>query len=452
MLNLTEINQMVNGQLHGKDITVRSIAIDTRTLTPDSLYIGIKGENFDGNAFVGQAEQAGAIAAIVEKPVSTDLPYIQVENSRQALADIASGWRQRFNLKMVAVTGSNGKTTVKEMIAAILSEQAPVLFTQGNLNNEIGVPLTLLRLTDEHQFAVIEMGANHVGEIAHSCATASPDVSLVNNVGPAHIEGFGSLEGVAKAKGEIYSGLSDQGIAVLNRDDPFYDYWQSVVGQRQQISFGLNEQSSVRADDIESGVFDNRFSNRFVLHIEGGIEEINLALPGTHNVCNALAAASAATAFGVPLSTIKLGLEKVRAVTGRLQLLRSQFGGIIIDDTYNANPASLKAGLQVLSECPGEHWMVLGAFGELGENSHSIHRDLGDLLKEMQVKRLFATGDDALFTVKQFGDGGCFYTNKTALIDDLKTQLSDTQSVLIKGSRSQKMEQVAAALIKDFRV
>lgn len=452
MLCLEEINQIVEGQLNGDNVAVRSVAIDTRTLSPGALYIAIKGENFDGNDFIAQAQQAGAVAAIVDKQIASDLPHIQVFDTRKALADLANSWRQKFPVKMVGITGSNGKTTVKEMTAAILAEQAPVLYTQGNLNNEIGVPLTLLRLTEEHRFAVIEMGANHPGEIAYTCACAQPEVTLINNIGPAHIEGFGGIDGVAKAKGEIITGLPEQGVAVLNRDDRYYGYFQELSGNRRQISFGLHASADIRASNIETVFFENGFANRFTLHINDTAIELTISLPGVHNVRNALAATAAATALGVDSECIKQGLEKVRAVTGRLQLLQSKYGGIVIDDTYNANPASLQAGLEVLDSCPGAHWVVLGAFGELGDNSPSLHRDMANTMKQMKVERLFATGADARYTVEQFGAGGHYFDNKATLIETLKEQLSEAQSVLIKGSRAQKMEQVAAAIVADFRV
>lgn len=450
-MQLTEINTIVHGRLYGNDIAVSSVSIDTRTLRAGELFIAIKGENFDGNDFIVQAEQAGAAAAIVQKNVRTGLSHIVVEDTRLALGSLARSWRERSGVKLVGITGSNGKTTVKEMIAAILAVNAEVLYTRGNLNNDIGVPLTLLGLQPQHQYAVVEMGANHPGEIRYTSTCAKPDVALITNVGPAHIEGFGDMDGVSRAKGEIIESLGRDGTAILNADDRYFSSWRRLAGQRPVISFGVSRGADVRATDICSGVTDNQFVTEFNLHAAGARTAVKMALAGKHNVINALAAAAACLALGIELPQIRQGLERVRPVTGRLQPLLSRQGSIVIDDSYNANPASLKAALEVLMACDGEPWLVLGAFGELGRESGKIHEQMGELVRSMGVARVLATGADAEQTVRAFGEGARFFDSQEGLIAALNDQLQGHEAVLIKGSRAQRMEKVAAALVDNFR-
>lgn len=455
---LSEIAECVQGKLIGEDAAITSVSIDTRAITPGQLYVAIKGANFDGNEFVDQAEQAGAVAAIVQEGVSTPLPHISVRDTRLALAEFAGAWRHRLSpvgnggLSLVGITGSNGKTTVKEMVAAILGVAGPVLFTQGNLNNDIGVPLTLLRLNEQHRYAVIEMGANHQGEIAYTSHYAQADVVILNNAGAAHIEGFGSLDGVAEAKGEIIRTLKPDGIAVINKDDRYFDYWKKLAGNRQTLSFGLNEQADVRAEAINTEIRDKVFATTFKLITSHGALDISLKLAGRHNVANALAATVAGLALGLSLEQIKQGLESVKPVTGRLQPLVSRLGNIVIDDTYNANSASLKAGLDVLTACAGKPWLVLGAFGELGPDSPLMHEEMGELIKSSGVVRLLAVGADSKNTVKSFGEGATFFDNQEDLINVLEQELKGEETILIKGSRAQHMENVAAALIDNFRI
>jgi len=451
-MKLSECAKIVQGRLVGKDISFSSVNIDTRTIKPEQLYIAIKGKNFDGNDFVEQAQQAGAIAAIVRQSVQTTLPHIVVEDTKLALAQLAGAWRKKLAVSVVGVTGSNGKTTVKEMLAAILAVNHEVLFTQGNLNNDIGVPLTLLRLDEQHRYAVIEMGANHAKEIAYSSTYAAADVVVLNNAGAAHIEGFGSLEGVAKAKGEIIETLKADGVAILNSDDDYFDYWCGVAGNRKIISFGLSADADVTAKEINTAIVNNEFITRFdLLHKQQAIT-IQLKLAGQHNVVNALAAAAACIALGIDLEQIKQGLEKVKPVTGRLQPLVSRFGNIIIDDSYNANAVSLKAGLAVLASCTGKPWLILGAFGELGEESVNIHAEMGKFIKASGVVRLLAVGEDARHTVQVFGEGATFFDTQDELIETLKQELKGDETLLIKGSRARRMENVAAALVENFRI
>lgn len=449
-LLLSEIAQAIGGKLIGNQAEAHAVGIDTRTLGVGDLYVAIKGNNFDGHDFIDKAEQAGAVAVLVEQPVASGLPQIIVDDSRLALAELAGFWRKRLPVKIAGVTGSNGKTTVKEMIAAIFATQGQTLFTQGNLNNDIGVPLTLLKLDDSHRYAVIEMGANHPGEIAYTSRYAQADVAVITNVGAAHIEGFGSIDGVAATKGEIIQSLGEQGVAVLNLDDDFYEYWLGLAGRRKIVSFGFSAMADVRAENIETVLDNDGFVTRFVLTTSGDSLPIRLNLAGEHNVKNALAAAAIAMQFDIGLQDIKHGLERVKPVTGRMQPLRGRKGNVVIDDTYNANPASLKAALDVLAG-NDEAWLVLGAFGELGEDSPAIHRQMGEMIKSAPVRRLFATGELAKHTVDAFGAGGRFFDGQEQLITALNQEITGKETILVKGSRAQKMENVVAAMVDNFR-
>jgi len=451
IMQLSDISRAVQGRLLGGEAAITSVSIDTRTLQPGDLYIAIKGENFDGNDFVEQAERAGAAALLLQRQVETRLPAIVVADTRRALADLASAWRRDLSLPLCAITGSNGKTTVKEMLAAILGGNDEVLYTQGNLNNDIGVPLTLLQMHAGHACAVIEMGANHPGEIGFLCRCAQPDVALITNAGAAHIEGFGSLEGVARAKGEIIQELTADGIAVINADDRFFSYWRQLAGDRRVISFALDNAADVTASGIETSIADNGFISEFTLQAEQQSLSVALHLAGRHNVLNALAASAAALAMGSDVQQIRQGLERVQPVTGRLQLLRGRHGCLVIDDTYNANPASLQAALDVLLGCGREPWVVLGAVGEMGEESRILHEQMGEMIKSMQVARLLATGPDAEHAVRAFGKGALFFASQSDLIASLLEQVQGHEAILIKGSRARQMERVAAALVDDFR-
>jgi len=497
---LSEIAAYVQGKLVGEDGVISSVSIDTRAIKPGQLYVAIKGHNFDGNEFVAEAEQAGAAAAIVHQGITATIPHIVVDDTRLALAELAGAWRKKASvsvgiatlltsmdvgnaedcreqsrppslavgrigslpiatlppsLAVVGITGSNGKTTVKEMVAAILGASDPThgntLFTQGNLNNDIGVPLTLLRLSEQHRYAVIEMGANHPGEIEYTSQYAQADVAIITNVGAAHIEGFGSVDGVAKAKGEIIQTLKQDGVAVLNRDDAYFDYWKSVAGTRKVMSFGMDERATVTAHSVKTEIINHAFATSFELVTAAGELTVKLRLAGRHNVVNALAATAACLALGIDPQQIKQGLESVKPVTGRLQPLVSRLGNIVIDDTYNANSASLKAALDVLANCDGKRWLVLGAFGELGPESPKIHEQMGELIKSSGVVRLLAVGSDARNTVKIFGKGATFFDTQNDLIEVLKQELKGDEAILIKGSRAQRMENVVAALVESFR-
>ncbi len=449
-LQINDIGQAVQGEVLGKNVSINGVSIDTRTLNAGELYVALNGKNFDGHAFIDKAEQAQAVAVMVEHQCKTDLPQIVVRDSRLALAELAGFWRRRLQVKVVGVTGSNGKTTVKEMIAAILSTQGNTLFTKGNLNNDIGVPLTLLKLDDSHRYAVIEMGANHAGEIAYTSRHAQADVGVITNAGIAHIEGFGGLDGVARTKGEIIENLGSNGVAVLCRDDAFYSFWLQLAGKRKTVSFGFGDDADFSAENISTVLEPHGFETRFLLKTEAASIGLRLLLAGDHNVKNALAAAAVATQLGFDLQSIKRGLELVKPVTGRLQALRGRKGNIVIDDTYNANPASLKAALEILNS-NDNNWLILGAFGELGDDSPRIHRQMGELIKSMPVQRVFAIGSLARQTVEAFGIGGHYFENQEQLITALNHEITGKETLLVKGSRSQKMENVVAAMVDNFR-
>jgi UDP-N-acetylmuramoyl-tripeptide--D-alanyl-D-alanine ligase len=449
LMQLNEINTIVGGELLGANVPINKISIDTRTLQSGDLYIAIKGENFDGNDFVAQAEAAGAAAVLLGEEINTVVPKLVVKDTRTALADLARAARQKSALPVCGITGSNGKTTVKEMIATILAVNTEVLSTQGNFNNDIGVPLTLLRLEQKHQYAVVEMGANHPGEIRYTGRIAKPDVAVITNVGEAHIEGFGDIAGVAKAKSELIQSLGENGIAILNADDDFFEFWQNISGNRKVISFGLSENADISASDINSRIEDKQFITEFTLRTTDDAVAMQTSLAGKHNVVNALAAAAACIAMGVSLKQIQQGLAKVKPVAGRLEPLLGGKGNIIINDSYNANPSSLKVALDVLKLCAGESWVVLGAFAELGKASNKIHAELGGLIKSSNVVRLLAVGSDAESTANTFGKGALFFQTQSALIETLLNEITGKETLLVKGSRAQQMEKVTEALLAE---
>ncbi|MDM8565059.1 UDP-N-acetylmuramoyl-tripeptide--D-alanyl-D-alanine ligase [Candidatus Halobeggiatoa sp. HSG11] len=439
MFTLTEIAPALNATLNGADIKFTSCSIDTRQLQPGAIYIALAGENFDGHDFVQQAQDKGAVAAIISHDVKTNLPTLRVHDTRKALGKLAYLWRQRFDLPIIAITGSNGKTTTKEMLKAILSQHS-VLATKGNLNNEIGVPLTLFNLNSEHHYAVVEMGANHMGEIATLTKIAQPTCAIITQCAPAHLEGFGSIEGVAKAKGEIFTHLPSDGVAIINNDDVYAKLWHDLAISHQIKTYGLNNQADVSAKNIS--LQDD--SSYFILQTPSGEIAINLPLPGQHNIMNALAASSAALVNNCTLQTIQQGLQSMQPVVGRLQIIKGKI--TLINDTYNANPTSLKAALQVLNNMTSPHWLILGDMGELGTDSVEFHRQAGQLAKEFEVEKLWTIGDMSHHATTYFGDKGKHFTNHDDLVQSMLTQLPSSATLLIKGSRSMQMEKIVQAL------
>jgi len=437
----------MRGSLHGDDMEFRGISTDTRSLKAGELFFALRGPNFDGTEFIGAAASASAAGAVVERDVDARIARVVVPDSRVALGDLASAWRRKMPATIVGITGSNGKTTLKELVASILGQTARTLATAGNLNNDIGLPLMLSRLAPDDRYAVFEMGANHAGEIAYLTRLAAPKIVAITNAGPAHLEGFGSIEGVARAKGEILQGQPRPDCAVLNADDDFFDYWKGLVRDVRVISFGASARADVRAAAVRT----TGTGSEFELCMPGRTDRVALPLAGRHNVINACAAAAIACALDVPAAQIVAGLQAARAVGGRLRRLAGIGGSTVYDDTYNANPASVVAAARFLGAQPGTAWLVLGDMAELGSDAVAMHADVGRCAAEVGIARLFATGPMSRHTVSAFGRGGEWYASVEELDQALRAAAADAppDNVLIKGSRSSRMERVLTALVTE---
>jgi len=445
--DLAELARVTGGALHGANAAFGAVTTDSRTLEPGALFVALRGERFDGHEFVAQAAARGAAGVLVGRSVAAVAAQVVVADPLAALAQFANAWRRDFAGTVVGITGSNGKTTVKEMTGAILGACGPCLVTQGNLNNHIGVPLTLARLESTHRHAVIEMGANHPREIAHLAAIAEPDVGLVINAGPAHLEGFGGIDGVARGKGELFQALGVDDTAVINADDRFAAFWHGLAREAGRVvTFGMRERADFSATNLRGSVAQDGFATEFELDCPLGRRRIRLALAGEHNVMNALAAAAAASAAGAALDAIADGLAAMRPVSGRLQVRPALNGARIIDDSYNANPGSVRAGLASLATVPGEHWLVLGEMRELGDDSARLHAEVGEFARQSGVTRLLAVGDDARHAVDAFGPGATWFAAIDPLVVTAGSGLHAGVTVLVKGSRSNRLERVADAL------
>ena len=445
MRQLIDIAADCGGRLEGEDRAFAAVSTDTRKLAAGELFVALRGPSFDGNTFLGEAAARGAAGAIAERTGPEGFPVIVVPDALVALQRAAERWRARFTLPLIAVAGSNGKTTSKEMIASILGGCGPTLATLGNLNNHIGVPLTLLRLASEHRFAVIELGANHPGDVAELAGFAQPSIGIVTNAGAEHLEGFGSLEGAARAEGELFAALGRDGIAVLNADDEFAGLWRDMTVARI-VTFGLGAKADFTARDISTGVGAEGFLTRFTLVTPQGEIAIALHLAGKHNVVNALGAAAAAVSAGASLAQVAAGLARMRPVPGRLQLRRGHAGAWIIDDSYNANPSSLHAAIDVLEALGGRRFLVFGQMGELGAFSDEAHAEAGRYARSHGVERLFATGEAAKLTVASFGQGASWHPDTATLTAAVVSALAPEVRLLVKGSRSNRLERVVAAL------
>jgi UDP-N-acetylmuramoyl-tripeptide--D-alanyl-D-alanine ligase len=443
---LRDAARITGGQLLGEDRPYGAVSTDSRTLSPGALFVALRGPNFDGAAFVAAAAARGAIGALVERAVTSNLPQVIVPDSLRALQELSKAWRADFNLPVVVVAGSNGKTTVKEMTAAILSRMGLCMATHGNLNNHIGVPVTLMRLEAAHRSAVIEIGANRVGDVAGLMQLAQPTVGLITNAGAEHLEGFGNLDGVAKGEGEAVSCLQALGTAVINADDAYAGYWRGVSGAQTIVTFGVHKGADFAAKHVIQAIERGEFATRFTLISRLGERQIMLKAGGAHNIGNALAAAAAASAAGASLEDIGLGLADFRAVSGRLQLKAGARDSWIIDDSYNANPSSVRAGLEVLRSLAGVTWLVLGDMAELGESAEDSHAHMGAYARECGIKRLFALGPLSSRAVETFGSGGEWFVDADSLIRRLQAELSPGVTVLIKGSRINRLERVVQAL------
>ena len=458
MINLTldTIAKVTHGELSGitasqaSQLTIENISSDSRKIDHACLFIALAGERFDAHDFIADVKDKGAIAALVNHQVAVDCPQVIVKDTHLAMGQLAAYIRSLSDAKVVVLTGSSGKTSVKEMTAAILRHCGETLYTHGNLNNDIGVPLTLFRLTPEHRFAVIELGANHIGEIAYTVDMVKPDSALVNNLFSAHIEGFGSREGIAKAKGEIFTGLKEQGTAIINLESQDFTHWQHHLTPRQtQWSFSLADKE--KADFYPTDIVVNQLTTDFLLHTPEGSVAVTLPLPGRHNIANALAASALALSVGATLSDIKYGLSTLTAVVGRLFPVELTAGKLVLDDTYNANDGSMIAGLQVLSQLPGYKIFVAGDMAELGHDSERCHRDVGRFAKQAGIDSVLTVGHDSQF-ISQENQGGQHFAFKADLLTQLISLLQqhDVVTVLVKGSRSSAMEDIVNALKECF--
>lgn len=434
------------GRLIGADVAFASVSTDTRTLQAGALFVALRGPNFDGHEYVAAAAERGAVAALVEHEVPVALPQIVVPDALQALSVFASAWRQQFSYPVIGVTGSNGKTTTKEMLGSILAQRGPVLVTRGNLNNHIGVPLTLLTLNGEHQSAVIEMGASSGGEIAHLARLAQPDIGLVTNAGAAHLEGFGGLDGVAQGKGEMFQSLPKHGVAIINADDQYADYWRSHCTAGKVLTFGIDRAADFTASKVLAHHEADGFHTRFELTTPQGVCGISLQLAGIHNLRNALGAAAAAHAAGATLEQIRAGLDAMRPVGGRLQPKPAIKGAYLIDDSYNANPNSVRAGIDALRSRGGRGWLIFGDMLELGPDAPQLHAEMGRYARSAGVERVFAVGAHAQHAVESFGQGAQWYASLADLISDVQRAIEPGVTVLVKGSRGNRLERAAAAL------
>lgn len=441
---LSQLADITHGELHGGDLAIDEVTSDTRKITNGCLFVALKGERFDAHDFAEQAKQAGAGALLVSRRLACDLPQVVVNDTRLAFGELAAWVRQQVPARVVALTGSSGKTSVKEMTAAILSQCGNTLYTAGNLNNDIGVPMTLLRLTKEHDYAVIELGANHQGEIAWTVSLTRPEAALVNNLAAAHLEGFGSLAGVAKAKGEIFTGLPENGIAILNADNNDWLNWQTVIGARKVWRFSPD---AAQSDFTATNIHITSHGTEFTLQTPVGNVDVLLPLPGRHNIANALAATSLAMAVGADLSVVKAGLAQLKAVPGRLFPIALTETQLLLDDSYNANVGSMTAAVQVLSEMPGYRVLVVGDMAELGAESEACHRQVGEAAKAAGIDRVLSTGVLSAEISRASGTGE-HLSDKASLVERLRELTSEHKiiTILVKGSRSAAMEEVVRAL------
>ncbi len=460
-MRLSQAAQALGAPFAGRDVEFTAVSTDSRAVRQGDLFVALKGERFDGHGFVAQAAAAGASAAMVEqgrnsgsgiRDSALQLPLIVVADTLSALGKLAQYWRRQFDIPLVALTGSNGKTTVKEMLAAILREavktgsrdlnpESLVLATRGNLNNHIGVPLTLLELRREHRYAVIEMGMNHAGEISYITRLAEPDVALITNAGLAHIEFLGSTEAIARAKGEIFDGLKTDGVAVINADERYAPLWRELAAGRKQLEFGLEASAAVSASYRMRGL-----DSEIILKTPLGEASTVVPAPGLHNIRNALAASAAATALQVPMAVVAAGLARFPGVKGRLQRKICVHGATLIDDSYNANPDSVRAAIAVLARMAGTKVLVLGDMGELGPQAAALHAEVGALARAAGIDRLLTLGELSAQASQAFGAGARHFPRIEELLAEIENAFAPGVTVLVKGSRFMQMERVVNAL------
>jgi UDP-N-acetylmuramoyl-tripeptide--D-alanyl-D-alanine ligase len=448
MMRLDDAAREINGYVTMSGISAGRAFSDSRAIEPGGLFVALRGDRFDGHDFVCEVLANGAAAALVDRVWAdahgAGLPLLVVDDTLKGLGLLAAWWRSRFPIPLIGITGSNGKTTVKEMCAAILRAHFgvdAVLATRGNFNNHIGLPLTLLSLEPVHRAAVIEMGMNHPGEITYLTHIAKPTIALVNNAQRAHLEGLGSLESVARAKGEIFAGLGDGGTAVINADDPHAQVWIDLNQVRPMIRFGLDHEA-----DMVASAHDGLGEELMQVRVDRETVDLKLPLAGRHNARNALAALAATRAAGVPLATAVAALTRFSGVKGRLQRQRGLHGALLIDDTYNANPDSMRAAIDVLVTEPGRRVFVMGDMGEVGETAGQVHSEIGGYAKSMGVDRLLCLGEHSTAAVHNFGAGAEHFTRIDDLVRAVKKELDAHMTVLVKGSRFMRMERVVDAI------
>jgi UDP-N-acetylmuramoyl-tripeptide--D-alanyl-D-alanine ligase len=451
MMSMSQAAHALGAQLSGSDAQFDAVCTDSRSVKRGDLFVALKGERYDAHAFLSQAAAAGAAGLLVQQASDVRLPQIVVDDTTHALGRLGNYWRRQFDIPLVAVTGSNGKTTVKDMLASILRTavgpvagenhlEAGVLATRGNLNNHIGVPLTLLELRAEHRYAVIEMGMNHAGEISYITRLAEPSVAVINNAGVAHIENLGTTEAIARAKGEIFEGLKPGGTAVINADDPCAPLWRTAAASAKQLEFALDNDAAV------TGTYQLReFDSEIVLQTPAGSARAVVPAPGLHNVRNALAASAAATALDVPVSKLAAGLARFGGTKGRLQKKPGLNGAMLIDDTYNANPDSMRAAISVLAGVGGKKLLVIGDMGELGATAIGMHAQVGEFARAAGIATLFTLGELSAHTALAFGAGARHFDRIEDLIAEISKTLAPGVTMLVKGSRFMQMERVVKA-------
>jgi UDP-N-acetylmuramoyl-tripeptide--D-alanyl-D-alanine ligase len=446
MMRLSAVALWTRGRLQGADAEVTGFAIDTRKLKQGDLFVALPGEHVDGHDYVAAAAEKGAVAALVTRPVAVDIPQVIVNDTQLALGDLASSVRAQNNkVRVIGITGSNGKTTVKTLTTSILSRHGRTHVNAGNFNNELGMPLTLLAMPEDTEYAVLEMGAGKPGDIDYLAAIARPDIGLVNSIAAAHLERMGTIEGVAETKGALYQSLPADGVAIINADDErFAGFFAGLAGSRRVLRYALEHRADIGADIIEERID----GTHFVLSTPHGDGDVHLPLAGRHNVANALAAAAIATALDVPVETIVEGLEQVPHVAGRLNLEPMQGGWTLIDDSYNANPGSAAAAIDTLALARGERWLILGDMAELGNDTLKLHAGIGKLAHQRGIERLLATGVKSAAAVDAFGAGAQHFATQEDLIEAACAQIHEGVTVLVKGSRSSGMERVVAAMKK----
>lgn len=443
-MKLSKLSKILNGTFVGTDVEFKQISIDSRNVPKEACFFAIKGDVFDGHDFISEAVKKGAAIAVVDHDVCTDIPVLKVKNTREALKDLARFYRENTDIPVAAITGSCGKTTTRALLENMLKQEGNVLASKKSFNNDIGLPLTLLQLTPSHDSIVLEIGTNHPGEIAQLTAIAKPTIATVTMVAPVHIEHFKTLDAIAREKGAIFEGLTQDGVAVINADEAYKELWEKLSGDHQRMTFGYHQKADVMAQDLRSTA---EGKTTFTLVFRDKKTSISLPLLGEHNVTNALAAATMAFAMGVSIEHVKTGLETVQPEYGRLVEKKGINGATVIDDSYNANPASVKAAIQLLTGRNVNSILVLGDMLELGDQADRLHAEIGAFAKTCGLKRLFCYGKHSIETVKAFGKNAQHFEDHQTLIDVLKNDITPNTTVLVKGSRGMKMEKVVDALI-----